>query len=137
MLKGRLKANISFSDDLFLDLNSINNVFAVAFQNRFDFEDGFFGRRMYAGEFVGIAAQCPFVRTQFVIGKEFDHFDIVHIGDKFAEQVGGTVVVGIAWDDDVADACGLFAFGEVVGEFEGFGVGDADEDFVDFGVDLF
>ena len=92
---------------------------------------------MYAGEFVGIAAQCPFVRAQFVIGKEFDHFDIVHVCDEFAEQVGGTVIVGIARDDDVADAGGLFAFGEVVGEFEGFGVWDADEDFVDFGVNLF
>ena len=92
---------------------------------------------MYASEFVGIAAQCPFVRAQFVIREEFDHFDIVHVCDEFAEQVGGTVVVGIAWNDDVADAGGLFAFGEVVGEFEDFGVGDADEDFVDFGVDLF
>ncbi len=92
---------------------------------------------MYAGEFVGIATQCPFVRAQFVIREEFDHFDIVHVCDEFAEQVGGTVVVGIAWNDDVADAGGLFAFGEVVGEFEDFGVGDADEDFVDFGVDLF
>ena len=92
---------------------------------------------MYAGKFVGVAAQCPFVRTQFVIGKELDHFDIVHVCDEFAEQVGGTVVVGIARHDNVADACGLFAFSEVVGEFEGFGVGDADEDFVDFGVDLF
>lgn len=92
---------------------------------------------MYAGEFVGVAAQCPFVCAQFVIREEFDHFDIVHVCDEFAEQVGGTVVVGIAWDDDVADAGRLFAFGEVVGEFEGFGVGDADEDFVDFGVDLF
>ena len=92
---------------------------------------------MYASEFVGIAAQCPFVRAQFVIREEFDHFDIVHVCDEFAEQVGGTVVVGIAWNDDVADAGGLFAFGEVVGEFGDFGVGDADEDFVDFGVDLF
>lgn len=92
---------------------------------------------MYAGEFVGVAAQCPFVRTQFVIREKLDHFDIVHVCDEFAEQVCGTVVVGIARDDNVADACGLFAFGEVVGEFEGFGVWDADEDFVDFGVDLF
>lgn len=92
---------------------------------------------MYAGEFVGVAAQCPFVRAQFVIREEFDHFDVVHVCDEFAEQVGGTVVVGIARDDDVADACGLFAFGEVVSEFEGFGVGDANEDFMDFGVDLF
>ena len=92
---------------------------------------------MYAGEFVGVAAQCPFVRAEFVIREKLDHFDIVHVCDKCAPQAGGTVVVGIAWDDDVADAGGLFAFGEVVGEFEGFGVGDADEDFVDFGVDLF
>lgn len=92
---------------------------------------------MYAGEFVGVAAQCPFVRAQFVIRKEFDHFDVVHVCDEFAEQVGGTVVIGIARHDDVADAGGLFAFGEVVGEFEDFGIGDADEDFVDFGVDLF
>ena len=120
-----------------MDLNSINDVFAVAFQNRFDFEDGFFGRRVYAGEFVGVAAQFPFVRAQFVIRKEFDHFDVVHVCDEFAEQVGGTVVIGIARHDDVADAGGLFAFGEVAGEFEGFGIGDANEDFVDFGVDLF
>ena len=92
---------------------------------------------MYAGEFVGVAAQCPFVRAQFVIREELDHYDIVHVCDEFAEQVGGTVVVGIARHDDVADAGGLFAFGEVVGEYEGFGVGDADEAVVDYGVDLF
>ena len=72
---------------------------------------------MYAGEFVGVAAQCPFVRAQFVIREKLDHFDIVHVCDEFTEQVGGTVVVSIARDDDVADAGRLLAFGEVVGEF--------------------
>ena len=51
---------------------------------------------MYAGEFVGVAAQCPFVRAQFMIRKEFDHFDVVHVCDEFAEQVGETVVIDIA-----------------------------------------
>ena len=74
---------------------------------------------MHAFELVFVAAQCPFVGAEFVVGEDFHSVGVGHVGDELAEQVGGTVVVGVAGHDDVADAGGLASGGEVAGELQG------------------
>ena len=92
---------------------------------------------MHAFQFVLVAAQCPFVRAQFVIRQKFDRTDIFHIPDKSAQQMRGTFVVGIAGNDNVAHAGRLSALGQMAGEIQRFGVGNADQHLMDFGVYLF
>ena len=77
------------------------------------------------------------MRAEFVIRQQLDFFDVVHRRDVFAKEMCGTVVVGVAGDDDVADAGKLPALLQVFGEHQGTGVRHTDEFFVDFVIELF
>ena len=110
----------------------MHDFFAVAFDDAGDVFDGFFRRRVHAFELVGVAAQRPFVRAEFVIRQQLDFLNVVHRRDVFAEEMCGTVVVAVSRHDDVADAGKLPALLQVFGKHQGTGVRHADEFFCGF-----
>ena len=101
---------------------SANYFFAVALHDVADGVYGFFGRRVYAFEFVGVAAQRPFVRAKFMIGQEFHVQDVVHRRDVLPEQMRAFHVVAVAGHDNVAHPRGLLARGKVFGKAQGAGI---------------
>ena len=91
---------------------------------------------MHALELVVVTAQGPLVGAQLVVGQDLDRVHVVHGRDEAAQQMGGTIVVGIARHNHIAHARLLLAPGQVLGKGQRARVGNAHQHAMDVRIDL-
>jgi len=97
---------------------SVHHFVTILFKDAFDALHGLFLRWVNTVQLILFTHRDPFMFAKFMVGQQFDLLDVTHIAGKLAKAMSRVIIVGPAWNHNVADPHLDIFLREILGKFQ-------------------